>query len=296
VVPEAVGLSARVPGRVCAIVGLVAALSAPAAADTHPWLKGPSATDPGARRPLEDRIAPPDGFRRVPVAEGSFGAWLRRLPIRDGRPLVRLHDGRLKGNQEAHWAVIDIDTGSRNLQQCADAVMRLRAEYLRASGRGKSVAFDFTSGDRAAFAQWSEGYRPRVRGNAVSWQRSARPDDSYESFRAYLDVVFTYAGSASLERELTRVASPQEIAPGDVFIQGGAPGHAVLVLDVAAHERSGRKVFLLAQSYMPAQDVHVLRSPGSSNGDPWYAADFEGALETPEWTFEKKHLRRFAAP
>ena len=30
---------------------------------------------------LEARFAPPPGFRRVAVAAGSFGAWLRRLPL-----------------------------------------------------------------------------------------------------------------------------------------------------------------------------------------------------------------------
>jgi Domain of unknown function (4846) len=51
------------------------------------------------------------------------------LPLRDGRGTVYLNDGRAKPNQALHVAVIAIDTGKRDLQQCADAVIRLRAEY-----------------------------------------------------------------------------------------------------------------------------------------------------------------------
>jgi hypothetical protein len=243
-------------------------------------------------RSLENRVPPPDGFERVAVAAGSFGAWLRDLPLKEGRPAVRLYDGRLKRNQEAHWAVVDIDTGDKDLQQCADAVMRLRAEYLFAAGRFDAIAFDFTSGDRAAFARWAEGERPVVRGNRVSWKRSGPAGGGYESFRRYLDVVFTYAGSASLEKELTPVRDLRDIEPGDVFIQGGFPGHAVIVVDVASHAKTGRKVFLLAQSYMPAQEIHILRSPAHPD-DPWYSSDFSGSLETPEWTFARGDLRRF---
>ena len=88
----------------------------------------------------------------------------------------------------------------------------------------------------------------------------AAADSSYVTFRAYLDTVFMYAGSYSLARELEPVADPSTVMPGDVFVQGGFPGHAVLVADVTANARGERR-FLLVQSYMPAQDVHVLVNP-----------------------------------
>jgi hypothetical protein len=103
--------------------------------------------------------------------------------------------------------------------------------------------------------------------------------------------VFTYAGSASLAAELVAVADPAEIRPGDVFIQGGFPGHAVLVTDVA-EDSAGERILLLLQSYMPAQDIHVLTNP-SSPISPWYSARKEGVLQTPEWTFRYSDLRRF---
>lgn len=248
------------------------------------WLEGT------VRRPLAQAIDPPAGFRRAEAPAASFAAWLRGLPLREGRPPVRLFDGRPKPNQDAHHAVVEIDVGSRDLQQCADAVMRLRAEYLFARGRAAEIRFHFTSGDLAAWQDWSTGMRPSVQGNRVSWNRTAPADASYASFRRYLDAVFTYAGSMSLEKELTRVQDPAAIEIGDVFVRGGSPGHAVLVVDVAANA-AGERVFLIAQSYMPAQDIHVLRNPASASS-PWYGAARSGDLVTPEWTFRRTELRR----
>ena len=262
--------------------GLTSAYAGP-----YPWTAAYDAT-----QSVESRIAPPPGFARLPAPHGSFARWLRGLPLKPGRPPVHLYDGRLKGNQEAHWAVVDIDPGRRDLQQCADAVMRLRAEYLFAGGRAADVAFDFTSGDHAAFARWSDGFRPHVHGNRVTWARDAKASGSYDTFREYLDTVFNYAGSASLIRQLTKVTDPREIQAGDVFIVGGFPGHAVTVVDVARREKDGRTVFLIAQSYMPAQEIHVLRNPQHAE-HPWYDAEIGDALVTPEWTFHRGDLHRF---
>lgn len=246
---------------------------------------------PDATLPIRERIPPPEGFRRVTYGDGSFGAWLRELPVKPGRPPVLLYDGRRKSNPYAHHAVLDIDVGTEDLQQCADAVIRLRAEYLLAGPCGDEIQFNFTSGDAARWSEWREGVRPVVNGNRVSWKRSATPDDSYAGFREYLDTVFLYAGSASLEQELRPVRDPSRPRAGDVFIQGGFPGHAVLVVDVAVNA-SGERAFLLAQSYMPAQEIHILRSPQDIG--PWYRAARAGELRTPEWEFEHGDLRRFA--
>ena len=242
---------------------------------------------------LKQRIAVPGGYRRITVTQGSFADWLRHLPFKNVHSPVRLYDGSLKSNQEAHHAVADMDVGSGNLQQCADAIIRLRAEYLYSRGELSRIRFCFSSGHPAEFSRWMAGYRPRIRGNSVTWIRSAAVDSGYENFRKYLETVFAYAGSYSLNRELNRVAGREEMRIGDVFIQGGFPGHAVLVLDMAVDGRSGRKIFLLGQSFMPAQDFHVLKNPGDSELSPWYDLEFGPVLETPEWQFRETDLRRF---
>jgi hypothetical protein len=205
-----------------------------------------------------------------------------------------LYDGTRKPNQSAHERVIGIDVGQRDLQQCADAVMRLAAEFLYQAGRRDDIAFNFTSGDRAAWSRWLRGWRPVVSGNQVHWKKSAQIDSSYRNFRKYLNTVFSYAGSYSLSRELIRVPDADSLRLGDVFIQGGFPGHAVMVVDAAIHEQNGEKVFLLAQSYMPAQDIHILKNPGDARLSPWYKIHTENPLVTPEWTFGWNDLMRFA--
>jgi len=242
---------------------------------------------------IASRIPIPDGYRRTEADPVSFEDWLRHLPLKEGRPPVYLYDGRKKSNQSAHFAVIDIDVGRKNLQQCADAVIRLRAEYLYSIGNEERVHFNFTSGDRANYAEWAEGYRPIVSGNSVRWIKSGVEEHSYDNFKRYLERVFIYAGSYSLSAELHRVQDVREMKIGDVFIQGGFPGHAVIVVDTAVNEATGEKLFLLAQSYMPAQDIHILKNPANPVLSPWYELGFGEVLNTPEWTFRKSDLKRF---
>ena len=51
---------------------------------------------------------------------------------------------------------------------------------------------------------------------------------------------------------------------------------------------------MMAQSYMPAQDIHVLKNFNNKNNSPWYSIAFDGNLKTPEWTFTKNQLMRFS--
>lgn len=234
-------------------------------------------------------ILPPTGFARAALPALSFGAFLRALPLWPrGRP-VYLHDGALKSRQDVHHRVVRMDVGRRDLQQCADAIMRLRAEYLFGRGRFDDIAFNFTSGDRFPYASWARGIRPSIRGARVDFVRRGVPKswDDRRSFRSYLDVIFAYAGTASLERELISRRGCRRPAVGDVFIQGGFPGHAVIIVDAAARRnvRGGTEtIFLLAQSYMPAQEIHVLKNLHVPEISPWFRLDGD-ILRTPEWDF-----------
>jgi hypothetical protein len=278
---EAFGLRPR--GVVVAILSWL--LTVPAmAAGLHPWRIAQSNPET-----ISGRLAPPSGFERVPVPPGSFAAWLRALPLKPNGAAVKLFNGADKARQDVHAAVIDIDVGTRDLQQCADAVMRLRAEWQFASGKKADIAFNFSSGLRVPFARYAKGERPDE--NGKTWKASAKPDGSYPVFRKYMDLVFAYAGSASLEKEMKPIPT-SEIQIGDVFIKGGFPGHAVIVADMIENITTKAKRFLLIQSYMPAQDMHVLKNPANGDGSPWYAVP-EAALVTPEWTFSPGSLRRW---
>jgi len=241
---------------------------------------------------IAKRIPVPAGFRRIDAESASYTSWLRHLPLLPEGSPVLLYNGRQKVNQSAQAAVLDIDVGKRDLQQCADAVMRLRAEYLYFKNDWENLHFNYTSGHRIDFKRWSAGERPVVSGNNVSWKTQGKKGTDHENFRSYLDNVFQYAGSKSLSKELQPVKN-EDMRPGDVFIIGGFPGHAVTVMDMAINPETGEKLFLLAQSYMPAQQIHVLKNPGSGKLSPWYSLSFKGELETPEWTFPENSLMRF---
>lgn len=244
-------------------------------------------------RTIKNIIVPPAGYERIEAAPGSLAEWLRNLPLKEKDTPVYLYDGRKKSNQEAHWEVVDIDVGDKNLQQCADAIIRLRAEYLYAKGLYDSISFDFTSGDAIPFRKWIEGIRPEVSGDRVRWINTDEIDSSYANFREYLNVIFTYAGSYSLSKQLKPRTDICNIEIGDIFIEGGFPGHAVIVVDVVVNKSSGKRKFLLAQSYMPAQDIHILKCPYKHPSSPWYNCDIGEKLITPEWIFDKKDLKKF---
>lgn len=205
---------------------------------------------------------------------------------------MHYYSGEEKSNKVAA-AVLSYDVGSKDLQQCADAVMRLRAEYLYKAKQFDALHFNFTNGFKASYSKWRSGYHIAVKGNNVHWVKTTKECVSYQSFREYLNVVFTYAGTASLTKELKQFAFAQ-MQIGDVFIKGGSPGHAVIVVDMAVNPKTNKKVFMIAQSYMPAQDIHILINKSKPAISPWYDLEETASeIETPEWTFETNQLKRF---
>lgn len=235
----------------------------------------------------------PEGYQRVEYSPNTYQEWLRNLPLKKNHDKVYLFDCSLKLNQNAHYKIIDIDVGNKDLQQCADAIIRLYSEYLYSKKKYDYISFNFTSGDQASFNSWANGLRPIVDRNKVLWKKLDNYDLSYKNFRKYLNIVFTYAGSYSLSKELVAITNLNDLQVGDVFIQGGFPGHGVIVVDLAFDPVSNNKIFMLAQSYMPAQEIHILKNLENDSFNPWYKLKSTKKLNTPEWTFEWTDLKRF---
>lgn len=240
---------------------------------------------------ISDRIDVPEGFDRIATEEGSFGDYLRSLPLKPHGSPVLYFNGDIK-SAEVHVAVLDIDVGDRDLQQCADAVMRLRAEYLYSKGEFEKIHFNFTNGFRVDYSKWMQGNRVVINGNKTTWVKKTNELTDYQSFRKYLDIVFAYAGTASLAKELNSVTI-EDMQIGDVFIKGGSPGHCVIIVDMAINKKTDEKLFLLAQSYMPAQDIHLLKNLNNEDGNPWYSLKDDESLDTPQWDFSIEQLMRF---
>jgi hypothetical protein len=241
---------------------------------------------------IVERFSPPSNYTRVVSEKNSFAEFLQNTSLKPHGTIVHYYSGEVKSNKVAA-AVLSYDVGNKDLQQCADAVMRLRAEYLYKTKQFDALHFNFTNGFNAMYSKWRSGYRIAVKGNNVNWVKTTKESESYQSFREYLNVVFTYAGTASLTKELKQITLAQ-MQIGDVFIKGGSPGHAVIVVDMATNPKTNKKVFMIAQSYMPAQDIHILINTNKPAISPWYdLVETAAEIETPEWTFERNQLKRF---
>lgn len=234
-------------------------------------------------------IPTPAHFKRVNAEIGSFPYWLRHTKLKKYNT-VYLYNGEKKRNQQAHYAVLDISIGKRDLQQCADAVMRLYAEWLYAKKQYAKIVFLATDATAMDYASWRKGYRFVLRQQKLQKVKSTGISDDRTAFDSYLQTVFSYAGTLSLSKQLKPVVHPNDLVIGDVFVQGGSPGHAVIVMDLAINA-AGEKRFLLAQSYMPAQSIHILKNPQSNS--PWYSHKFGTELRTPEWVFKAGALYRW---
>lgn len=242
---------------------------------------------------IETRLLPPANFQRTKENINSFASYLRLLPLKPHGSEVLLYNGETKTNYDIYDAVIDMEIGNKDLHQCADAVMRLRAEYLWNQKRYEDIHFNFTNGFKVDYSEWMKGRRIVIKGNKSYWVDRGSPSNTYQDFWEYMELIFNYAGTLSLSKELIPV-DIADLTIGDVFIWGGSPGHAILVIDIAVNPITKEKIFLLAQSYMPAQETQILQNPNNYTISPWYSVSEIGdELNTPEWTFSSKDLKRF---
>ena len=228
------------------------------------------------------RFKTPAGYVQQKVAVGSFSEWLQKLPLKPTGTHTKTYRGDIAQTDVYTAAVVDISVGTQDLQQCADAVMRLRGEYLYHQKKYNAISFNFVNGFKCDYVHYANGYRYKN----SKWALTAKRDYGYNTFLKYMTLVFSYAGTLSLEKELKPVQNVSDIRTGDVFIHGGAPGHCFIVMDVVENPQH-KKQFLLAQSYMPAQNIQVLQ-----NGSPWFSMDQPNNIAYGE-LINPFYLRRF---
>ena len=239
---------------------------------------------------LAERIRTPEGYERTAAESGSFMEFLRDYPLKEDGSEILYYDGSKKTSRN-HAAVFAMHLGNRDLQQCADSVMRIYAEYLRQNGEQDKIAFNFVSGFLFDYQTYLNGNKVKVEGNRVSWVSDAKKEDTDEVFEQYLNTVFNYASTISLKAEAEKM-SIDEAQAGDIFIRAGSPGHVVMIVDVCENGATGKKAFLLAQGYMPAQEFHVLKNELHGD-DPWYYEDeITYPFRTPEYVFTEDCLMR----
>ncbi|TGL17467.1 hypothetical protein EHQ46_16485 [Leptospira yanagawae] len=238
---------------------------------------------------IQKRFTPPNGYLRVDYPKDSFASYLQNFPLKPEGSPVLLYNGNQKQNQ-VHVAVLHFPLLKRDLIQCADAVMKLRAEYFYAQKKYDQILFKISNGMEVPFHRFAKGDRVVVKGNKTSWKlNQSKKGTNRDVFEEYLQFIYSYAGTISLKSELIKKSLTQ-LEPGDVWIEAGSPGHVVMVVDKAIG-KDGQMVFLLAQSYMPSQEMHILKSEGEFS--PWFTLPKGNNFQTPEWEFPAKEFYGF---
>lgn len=234
---------------------------------------------------VETRISVPEGYDRVPVATGSYEEFYRKLPLKSAGANVYYYDGQLK-RSSYHAAVYDFPNLSEDLLQCADACMKMRAEYNYARGEYDKIGFNAESGTYLPFKKFMEGYRLTGSG----WKSGYAKGSSRKIFDEYLRIVYSYASTRSMAKEIVSI-DIKDLRIGDVFVQSGNPGHAVFVTDMAVDKKTGKKIMLIGQGYMPAQDLHIIESFESIS--PWFTVE-DKPLSYAGYSFPKGCQGRWA--
>jgi hypothetical protein len=211
--------------------------------------------------------------------KNSWPYFLQHLPEKQGD--IVDYTGRPISNQEKHFSILTYDVGTRDLQQCADALIRVRAEYLFAQGTYDEIAFRFNSGEWFRYTEYISGHRPAVTGRT----RANPVAISHASLRNYLDIVYNYTSTIALARDL-KPAPGFEV--GTVVLHAGSPGHCFIIVDEMKNEK-GEKLFKLAEGYMPAQSIYILKN---TDGSPWHRLSKDN-ITTASYNFTAFDLKRF---
>lgn len=217
-------------------------------------------------------IPTPEGFSRL--NEKGFTEYLRNLPLKGKGNKVKLYTGGNANYQILNYAVLDIPL-LNNWEQCADACIRLNAEYLYSNNQFDQIAYKDVNGK---LMRYSGG-------------------QSRKGFEAYLKKVYGMASTYSLSKFLPE-RKLSDLKPGDVFVyparNNAKYGHAVIVVDVAVNEKTGERAFLLAEGNTPARNIHVLRNFLHPFSTPWFIVDgSETLLKLGPFLYHPNEIRHF---
>jgi len=241
---------------------------------------------------IKERVKTPEGFKRVAYDSSSFQYNIRHQRLKNFGAKVINYDGNPYFYQLGHVGVLDVDVPSNGLQQCADALIRLRSEFLWETNQKNKIGFNFTSGHYCSWQKYAEGYRPKINGNKVSFHKTTSANHSKSNFYKYLNLIYTYSGTMSLYNELKEIDSIEKLQIGDMLIIGGFPGHVVMIADVAKNE-DGERLFLLIQGNTPAQSIHLLKNLEDTSISPWYKLELNSEIYVPGFTFTNPKFVRF---
>ncbi|WP_054852703.1 DUF4846 domain-containing protein [Olleya sp. ITB9] len=241
---------------------------------------------------IASRVNTPKGFERLSYPKESFQEYLRHYNLKPFGSKIINYDNSEYYWQKGHIGVLEVPVPKNGLQQCADALIRIRSEYLWDTNQKDKIGFNFTSGHYCSWSKYAKGYRPKVNGNKVTFNKTAQEDYSKSNFYKYLNLIYMYSGTLSLYNELNAITQIQDLKIGDMLILGGSPGHIVMITDEAINSK-GQKLFLLFQGNTPAQSVHLVKNLEDPIISPWYDLKMNAIIPVSNYTFYNSKFVRF---
>lgn len=251
---------------------------------------------------VETRFAVPEGFERVPVADGSFAQWLRNLRLKEDG--LQLHYIDRYGNPDgvvpadiystpqAHAAILEMQMLSWH-EQCADTIIHLWSEYLYSQQRYDEISFTFSDGFVCDFIHYTQGYRysgGKWVYNADNWTGTGR-----NVFELYLKHVFIQANTWSMYQFDLDAVDINDMQIGDMFIipRSSQGGHVVLICDMIKNPDTGEVRFMTLQGSLPAVEAHIMMNAQEAEFSPWQSIKDGVFTSATYWSCPVENLRRF---
>lgn len=247
---------------------------------------------------IKDRFNLPEGFERVIPEEGSFGAYIQNLPLKEHAVLPKLYTGDQYLNEEPEYVtVVDIPLDNKDLEQSSDSAIRLNAEYLFKTEQYNDISYPFANGFTAEYSKWMEGNRLVTKDNQLEWAQKTDPSNTYEDLKKYLDIVYSYSNTDALNHYLEPV-DIKDIQIGDMFVKKACIGRCVMVADMAINESTNEKIVLLAMSdNFTTSEIGIIRNLYDRGLVCWFRIPSENGetqyIDIPGDSLSLKWLRRF---
>lgn len=204
----------------------------------------------------------------------DFGRWLNNISLKNDNVPVYTYNGQAKPNPNIYVGVLDLEQPTKNVQFNENGVISLRAEYFFQAKKYDKL-------DALA----------KIPTNPIPYTKYINGDYSYKKFKEYLTYYLENSNPSTIKYLLEPIPF-KDLQIGDVLFQKGATkSHAVIVMDTST-DNKGNKLYILAQTYYPSQDIQIITNPSNDYISPWYEAA-EGIILTPEWRFLSSDLMRF---